>query len=56
MTAELLNTSFDRVYTASGLDTEALQQMLPEDFDTAVRLVPTVWEATESGSYMIPAN
>ena len=30
LTAELLNTSFDRVYTASGLDTEALQQMLPE--------------------------
>lgn len=56
LTAALLNTSFDRVYTASGLDTEALQQMLPEDFDTAVRLVPTVWEATESGSYMIPAN
>lgn len=56
LTAELLNKSFDRVYTNTRLDGEALKKMLPDDFDTAVRLVPLVWTATESGSYMIPAN
>lgn len=56
LTAELLNASFDRIYTDNGVNTETLIKMLPADFDAATRLVPIVWRATENGSYMIATN
>lgn len=56
LTAELLNTAFDRIYTDSDMDVDALKTMLPADFDVNTRLVPTVWQASESGSYMISAD
>ena len=56
LTAELLGASFDRIYCGSDMDVNALKTLLPKDFDAATRLVPTVWTAPESGSYMIPAN
>lgn len=56
LTAELLNTAFDRIYTDSDMDITALKAMLPEGFDANTRLVPTVWQAAESGSYMISAD
>lgn len=56
LTAELLNTAFDRIYFGDEIDTDALKALLPKDFDAAMRLVPTVSEAAKSGSYMIAAN
>ena len=56
LTAELLNASFDRIYYDMDMDAQALKTALPKDFDAVTRLVPSVWEAPESGGYMIPAN
>lgn len=56
LSAELLDTVFDRIYTDSNMDLAALKKALPKEFDAATRLVPTVWEAAESGSYMMATN
>lgn len=56
LTAELLNTAFDRIYTDGDMDVDALKAILPEGFDVNTRLVPTVWQTAESGSYMIAAD
>lgn len=56
LTAELLNTAFDRIYTDGNMDTEALLKVLPKEFDATTRLVKTVWETPENGSYMLAAN
>lgn len=56
LTADLLNTSFDRIYFGTDMDVDGLKTLLPKDYDAATRLVPSAWEAPESGSYMIPAN
>ena len=56
LTAELLNTSFDRIYCDVDMDVEELKTLLPKNYDAATRLVPSVWEAPKSGSYMIPVN
>ncbi len=56
LTAGLLNTAFDRIYTDGEMDTEALLKVLPKEFDATTRLVKTVWETPENGSYMLAAN
>lgn len=56
LTAELLYTGFDRIYMDGTVDAAALKAVLPADFDVATRLVPIVWEAAESGSYMIAVS
>lgn len=56
LSEELLYTGFDRIFADSTVDAAALKEALPADFDTATRLVPIVWEAAQSGSYMIATD
>ena len=56
MSADLLCAGFDRIFVDNTVDAAALKATLPADFDAVTRLVPIVWEAAESGSYMIATN
>ena len=53
LSVEMLTECFDRIYLTPDMDAAALLDLLPEDYDSAVRVVQMVYTPPESGSYAV---